>query len=91
MTTPERHHLPRQTSTPGASPVVPIGAMVKSTMFRFRKGLLLKDLTRFVPRKLVDQLNCANELQITIEVLSGSSGDEFLSPNFVFDCVELFQ
>ncbi|OQE80969.1 hypothetical protein PENNAL_c0042G04682 [Penicillium nalgiovense] len=28
---------------------------------------------------------------ITINVVSGSSGDEFLSPNFIFDCVELFQ
>ncbi|PYI12007.1 rhamnogalacturonate lyase A [Aspergillus sclerotiicarbonarius CBS 121057] len=28
---------------------------------------------------------------ITIDVISGSSGDEFLSPNFIFDCVELFQ
>ncbi|OOQ83658.1 Rhamnogalacturonate lyase A [Penicillium brasilianum] len=28
---------------------------------------------------------------ITISVISGSSGDEFLSPNFIFDCVELFQ
>ncbi|RKU47721.1 hypothetical protein DL546_001338 [Coniochaeta pulveracea] len=27
---------------------------------------------------------------ITISVISGSSGDTFLSPNFVFDCVELF-
>lgn len=27
---------------------------------------------------------------ITIEVISGSSGDAFLSPNFVFDAVELF-
>ncbi|KAL2796419.1 rhamnogalacturonate lyase A [Aspergillus keveii] len=28
---------------------------------------------------------------ITISVISGSSGDTFLSPNFIFDCVELFQ
>ncbi|KAH1555209.1 hypothetical protein KXX57_004102 [Aspergillus fumigatus] len=28
---------------------------------------------------------------ITISVVSGSSGDAFLSPNFIFDCVELFQ
>ncbi|KAJ5040183.1 hypothetical protein NUH16_009985 [Penicillium rubens] len=28
---------------------------------------------------------------ITISVASGSSGDKFLSPNFIFDCVELFQ
>ncbi|BCR87210.1 putative rhamnogalacturonase B [Aspergillus chevalieri] len=28
---------------------------------------------------------------INISVISGSSGDEFLSPNFIFDCVELFQ
>ncbi|KAL4889877.1 rhamnogalacturonate lyase A [Aspergillus ambiguus] len=28
---------------------------------------------------------------ITINVISGSSGDDFLSPNFVFDCIELFQ
>ncbi|KAE8152167.1 putative rhamnogalacturonate lyase A [Aspergillus avenaceus] len=28
---------------------------------------------------------------ITISVISGSSGDEFLAPNFIFDCVELFQ
>ncbi|KAJ5378011.1 uncharacterized protein N7496_005420 [Penicillium cataractarum] len=28
---------------------------------------------------------------ITISVISGSSGDEYLSPNFIFDCVELFQ
>ncbi|KAJ2903795.1 hypothetical protein MKZ38_009361 [Zalerion maritima] len=27
---------------------------------------------------------------ITINVISGSSGDDFLSPNFIFDCVELF-
>jgi rhamnogalacturonan endolyase len=27
---------------------------------------------------------------ISIEVISGSSGDTFLSPNFVFDAVELF-
>ncbi|KAL3474241.1 Rhamnogalacturonase B, N-terminal-domain-containing protein [Aspergillus californicus] len=28
---------------------------------------------------------------ITISVVSGSSGDTYLSPNFIFDCVELFQ
>ncbi|PLB40493.1 putative rhamnogalacturonase B [Aspergillus candidus] len=28
---------------------------------------------------------------VTISVVSGNSGEEFLSPNFVFDCVELFQ
>ncbi|RAL13711.1 putative rhamnogalacturonase B [Aspergillus homomorphus CBS 101889] len=28
---------------------------------------------------------------ITINVISGSSGDKYLSPNFIFDCVELFQ
>ncbi|EKV08477.1 hypothetical protein PDIG_58200 [Penicillium digitatum PHI26] len=28
---------------------------------------------------------------ITISVASGSSGDTYLSPNFIFDCVELFQ
>ncbi|EAW13419.1 putative rhamnogalacturonase B [Aspergillus clavatus NRRL 1] len=28
---------------------------------------------------------------ITISVVSGNSGEKFLSPNFVFDCVELFQ
>ncbi|KAE8385778.1 putative rhamnogalacturonate lyase A [Aspergillus alliaceus] len=28
---------------------------------------------------------------ITISVISGSSGDKFLAPNFIFDCVELFQ
>ncbi|KAJ5979788.1 hypothetical protein N7481_007086 [Penicillium waksmanii] len=28
---------------------------------------------------------------ITINVVSGSSGDTYLSPNFIFDCVELFQ
>ncbi|KAK2734672.1 hypothetical protein FQN55_002535 [Onygenales sp. PD_40] len=28
---------------------------------------------------------------LTISVTSGSSGDTFLSPNFIFDCVELFQ
>ncbi|KAK1142263.1 hypothetical protein N8T08_008007 [Aspergillus melleus] len=28
---------------------------------------------------------------ITLSVISGSSGADFLSPNFVFDCVELFQ
>ncbi|RAK71495.1 putative rhamnogalacturonase B [Aspergillus fijiensis CBS 313.89] len=28
---------------------------------------------------------------ITINVISGSSGDTYLSPNFIFDCVELFQ
>ncbi|KAJ5131089.1 Glycoside hydrolase-type carbohydrate-binding [Penicillium bovifimosum] len=28
---------------------------------------------------------------ITISVASGSSGDAYLSPNFIFDCVELFQ
>lgn len=27
---------------------------------------------------------------ITISVISGSSGDAYLSPNFIFDCVELF-
>ncbi|KAJ5691939.1 hypothetical protein N7462_001362 [Penicillium macrosclerotiorum] len=33
----------------------------------------------------------AGKNTITISVASGSSGDEFLSPNFIFDCVELFQ
>ncbi|OQE01648.1 hypothetical protein PENVUL_c042G10162 [Penicillium vulpinum] len=28
---------------------------------------------------------------ITISVASGSSGETFLNPNFIFDCVELFQ
>ncbi|KAF7595641.1 hypothetical protein BBP40_005389 [Aspergillus hancockii] len=28
---------------------------------------------------------------ITISVVSGSSGDKYLAPNFIFDCVELFQ
>ncbi|KAJ5834210.1 Glycoside hydrolase-type carbohydrate-binding [Penicillium robsamsonii] len=28
---------------------------------------------------------------ITISVASGSSGETYLSPNFIFDCVELFQ
>ncbi|KAJ3534468.1 hypothetical protein NM208_g7523 [Fusarium decemcellulare] len=27
---------------------------------------------------------------ITIEVISGSSGDTYLNPNFIFDAVELF-
>ncbi|KAL4918699.1 Rhamnogalacturonase B, N-terminal-domain-containing protein [Aspergillus aurantiobrunneus] len=31
------------------------------------------------------------ENTITISVISGSSGDTFLSPNVVFDCIELFQ
>ncbi|KAI9372757.1 Rhamnogalacturonate lyase A [Aspergillus egyptiacus] len=31
------------------------------------------------------------ENTITISVISGSSGEAFLSPNFIFDCVELFQ
>ncbi|KAJ5600780.1 hypothetical protein N7450_001847 [Penicillium hetheringtonii] len=33
----------------------------------------------------------AGENTITISVISGSSGDTYLSPNFIFDCVELFQ
>ncbi|KAL3431627.1 Rhamnogalacturonate lyase A [Aspergillus tetrazonus] len=33
----------------------------------------------------------AGENTITISVISGSSGDAFLSPNVVFDCIELFQ
>ncbi|KAJ9142386.1 Rhamnogalacturonate lyase [Pleurostoma richardsiae] len=32
----------------------------------------------------------AGENTITISSISGSSGDSFLSPNFIFDCVELF-
>ncbi|KAL4799374.1 Rhamnogalacturonase B, N-terminal-domain-containing protein [Aspergillus venezuelensis] len=31
------------------------------------------------------------ENTITISIISGSSGDTFLSPNVVFDCIELFQ
>ncbi|KAL5045963.1 Rhamnogalacturonate lyase A [Aspergillus fruticulosus] len=33
----------------------------------------------------------AGENTITISVISGSSGDDFLSPNVIFDCIELFQ
>ena len=32
----------------------------------------------------------AGSNNIAINVISGSSGDDFLSPNFVFDSIELF-
>ncbi|RDW67222.1 putative rhamnogalacturonase B [Aspergillus mulundensis] len=33
----------------------------------------------------------AGQNTITISVISGSSGDTYLSPNVIFDCIELFQ
>ncbi|EPS26448.1 putative rhamnogalacturonan lyase [Penicillium oxalicum 114-2] len=35
-------------------------------------------------------IKAGNSNEITISVVSGSSGDQFLSPNFIFDCIELF-